>query len=129
MKEFRHSSSAIREALPFVALSDIPAPYKSVLVEVVARALRNTEDDERAAAMRKKGGPWRPEELQALTEQLQGTAAVSWQNADEVLIRLTARLQRTPDEIKDKAKELGLGAGIDYRLARETALREEASNS
>jgi hypothetical protein len=124
MKEFRHSSTAIREALPFVALSDIPAPYKSVLVEVVARALQNTESDERAAAARKRGGPWQTEEVQTLTAQLTGKVAVNWQHADEVLIGLAARLQRTPDEIKEKAKELGLGAGIDYRLARETAVRD-----
>jgi hypothetical protein len=51
---------------------------------------------------------------------------VNWQNADELVMGLAAKLNRSPNEIKAKAKELGFGVGVDYRLARASVVREGA---
>ncbi len=124
MKTYRHRSSAIREALPFIALSDIPAEHKSVVMEVIAQALKDAEESERSGLNRSKVGPWTAEELQAVAARLDGKIAANWQHADELVIDLAARLNRNAADVKEKAKELGFAAGVDYRIARERWARE-----
>ena len=124
MKTHRHPSKAIREALPFVALSDLPAEHKSVVMEVIAQALNESEEAERAGLGRNKMGPWDEAELQVVATHLQGKVAASWQNADELVVDLALRLNRVPTDVKEKGKELGYAVAVDYRAARERALRE-----
>jgi len=120
MKTPHLSSSAIRAAQKFVAGSDVPLPHRNVLLDIVALALKNAEEAER-----NDDTHWQPEDVQIVATELTGKTAVSWQNADELLIRLAARLHRDPDEVKSKATELGFGVSVDYRLARSLAARGE----
>ena len=121
MREIQSHSSvaAIREALHFVARGDMPSQYKDVLLEVLAQALRDAESlIDRQDAIRNETLQWEPQEEQAIEAFLKGKTAVSWQHADELLMRLAGQLHRNPQDVRNKATQLGFGVGVDYRQAR-----------
>lgn len=113
-----YTPTQLRATLQFLIGSDIPSEHKSVLFEMLTQALRaqDVEREEQLEAHTER--PWQVHELANLNEFLQGTIAKSWQQGDEVLMRLSTRLRRSPHEIKNKARELGLDAGVDFAIAR-----------
>jgi hypothetical protein len=102
-----------------VVTSDLPSDHKATLIAVVTQALRDEEAVEvtRQAGARGRG-LWQDDEVVQLKGFLQGKIAGSWQHADECVMHMAAQLRRDPRSIRDKAAELGLGASVDYRLAR-----------
>lgn len=113
------SVGAIREALHFVARGDIPSQHKDVLLEVLAQALRDAEAlTDRADAARNERLQWESQEERAIETFLKGKTAISWQHADELLMRLAGQLHRNPQDVRNKATELGFGSGVDYRQAK-----------
>lgn len=110
---------ALREALQFLIRSDMPAEPKRLLIEVVMESLATREAAHAVRDAIKKTSPvWQQAELDLVTAFLQGKVAQSWQNADELLTHLVRQLHREAADVRAKAIELGLGAGVDYRLAR-----------
>jgi hypothetical protein len=113
------AQTRLRAALQFLMTSEIPSEHKRVLIETVTQALREHE----AATARDKFAAqtiaeWQPHETAQLREHLKGRVANSWQQADEVAVDLAAQLHRHRDDIRAKATELGLGAAVDFRLAK-----------
>jgi len=111
--------AALSAALRFVLASDVLWQHKATLIEVLTQAMR----DEDAAALRKvvaaqAQGEWRDHEVVQLKSFLRDRTARSWQNADENVMHLAAQLNRAPQSVRAKAAELGLGAAVDYRLAK-----------
>ncbi|MBC7982961.1 MAG: hypothetical protein H7Y02_03810 [Candidatus Obscuribacterales bacterium] len=126
MKDVYRTSTAIREALESIDLSNLSAQHKLVLTDVAERALRNAEENDRAVAADSiEDDRWLPDEVQIVAVHLEGKVAVNWQHADEQAMWLATRLNRSPAEIRKKATELGLGASIDYRIARSQTPRVE----
>jgi hypothetical protein len=102
-----------------VVTSDLPSEHKATLIALLTQALR----DEAAAqanlpAGAQDPGTWHEHEIAELQGFLQGKVARSWQHADECVMHMAAQLRRDARSIRDKAAELGLGASVDYRLAR-----------
>jgi hypothetical protein len=121
------SLAATRAALHYVAGSSMPAEHKAVVIEALTQALRAREAMhalQQAAAPADKS--WLPHETAHMQASLQGKIANSWQHADEMLMRLASQLHRRPNDIRTKATELGLGAGVDYRMAREERARQQS---
>lgn len=111
--------AALHSALRFVITSEITSEHKATLIEVLTQALR----DDEAAEMRRQvsalaRGEWQEDEILELKAFLQGRVARSWQHADECVMRLAAQLHRDPGSVRDKATELGLGASVDFGVAR-----------
>jgi hypothetical protein len=121
------SLAATHAALHFVVGSSMPAEHKAVIIEVLTQALRAGEA---ALALQQAAEPavksWLPHETAHLQTSLQGRVANSWQHADEMLMRLAAQLHRRANDVRAKATELGLGAGVDYRVAREQRARQQS---
>ena len=121
-----HAPAALRAALQFLMTSDIPSEHKVVLIETLTQALRNDQaaqiqqhaDEEKE---KEKAKVWQPDETAQLESLLGGRVASSWQHADELLMRAATQLERSPSDVRAKATEIGLGAGVDYRLARARA--------
>jgi hypothetical protein len=105
--------------------SDSMSDHKALLIETLTQALR---DDDRAESTRQAvaqaGAEWQEHEITQLKSFLQGRLARNWQHADEGVMQLAAQLHRDPRSVRDKAIQLGLGAAVDYRLAK--ALRQAA---
>ena len=118
--------AALRAALQYVLSSEIPSEHKTVLIEALTRALR-AEDSERTAreAADTARSEWSPREARMLEDRLAGKVAKSWQDADEQLLQLAGELQRSVEDVRNKALEMGVGAGIDYRLAKQRKALEE----
>lgn len=111
--------AALNAALRFVITSDIVSQHKATLIEVLTHALR----DEQAAERRQlesaqAGGEWLEHEIVQLKSFLQDRTARSWQHADECVMHLAAQLHRDPRSVRNKATEIGLGASVDYGLAK-----------
>jgi hypothetical protein len=99
--------------------SDVLSHHKATLIDVLTQAMR----DEDAVALRRRAaaqaqGEWLDHEIVQLKSFLQGRTAKSWQQADESVMHLAARLNRPPDSVRAKAAELGLGVAVDYKLAK-----------
>jgi hypothetical protein len=113
---------SLREALQFLIRSDMPDEPKRMLIAVVMEALAAKEA---AVVVRDnivKSYPlWQQAEIDLASSFLHGKVAKSWQNADEVLTNLVRQLHRDAADVRAKATELGLGASVDYRLARVAA--------
>jgi hypothetical protein len=111
--------AAVHAALRFVITSDIPSEHKATLIEVLTQALR---DDDAAELRRQTAaqarGEWQEHEITHLKTFLQDRIARSWQHADECLMQLAAQLHRDPRSVRDKATQVGLGASVDYRVAK-----------
>jgi hypothetical protein len=109
----------IRETLRFVLAGSIPADHKRILIEALTQALRAADEAERVLDLQKRvSQPWRPDETTMIESFLRGKLVSSWQQADEVLMRLSNELHRSPEEIRRKAIELDLGACVDYAIAK-----------
>lgn len=113
-------STALQTALQFVSTtSDIPSEHKLMLIELLTQALRDDESAELSRrAVAQAGAEWQEHEITHLKSFLQGRLANSWQHADEGVMQLAAQLHRDPQSVRDKAKQLGLGAAVDYRYAK-----------
>ena len=111
--------AALHAALRFVITSDTGAEHKAILIDVLTQAVRDDEAAElkqRALALAR--GEWQQHEIAHLTSFLKDRPAKSWQQADESVMHVAARLHREPQSVRDKATELGLGAAVDYRFAK-----------
>ena len=117
LRPLRHSTASIREALSYVASSGMPAQHKSVLMDVIERALAMSDPDPLPIAA-PMNDPWQTQELQLIASNLDGKTAISWQNADELLVPIAKQLNRSLDEVKAKATELGFGAAVDFGIAK-----------
>jgi hypothetical protein len=117
-----HEPEALRATLQFLIASDIPSEHKTVLMEALTQALRNHIPRQ---SVEPAAGPWQLHETTLLQAFLAGKSANSWQHADEMLMRLASDLHRQPGDVRAKATELGLGVGVDYRLARASARSRE----
>jgi len=118
--------AALRAALQYVLTSEIPGEHKAALIEALTQALRSHDSrtiQDRAAAQ--AGGVWQDDETAQLAASLQGKLANSWQQADEVLMHVAGQLHRSPRDVRTKATELGLGAGVDYQQAKDRARSDE----
>lgn len=113
-------SAALHAALRFVITSAIPSQHKATLIDVLTHALRDDEAAERyREAAAHASGEWQEHELVQLKSYLHDRTAKSWQHADECVMQLAAQLHRDAESIRHKATELGLGAAVDYRFARQ----------
>src|SRR5688500_1702612 len=117
MRERDEKAAMLREALGYLPECNIPAQYKRLIIEAVETAVRIEEAGDLPSASR-GAGEWLPHEVQLLQEFLTGKVAANWQHADERVMHLASQLQRTPEDVKKKASELGLGVGVDYRQAK-----------
>jgi hypothetical protein len=109
----------IRDTLRFVLVGSIPADHKRILIEALTQALRAADEAERVLESQKRTPqPWQPEETTVVESFLRGKLVSSWQQADEVLMRLSNQLHRPPEEVRKKAIELDLGAAVDYAMAK-----------
>lgn len=114
-----HTLAALHAALRFVIADDMPSEHKAVLIEVLTQRLRDQEAAYvRGQAAEQAGGEWQEHEVVQLRTFLQGKIAKGWQHADESLMYLAAQLSRDPRSVRAKATELGLGAGVDFRVAK-----------
>ena len=112
-------STALRAALQFVTVSNIPSAHKITLIDVLTQTMRDTETAElNRRAIEQAGAEWQEHEITHLRSFLQHRLARSWQHADECLMQLAAQLHRDPRAVRDKATQLGLGASVDYRFAK-----------
>jgi hypothetical protein len=109
---------AMRTTLQYVLSNEMPTQYKSVLIALLTQALRDEDQQWRQGLAPKAEPEWRSDETQRLQMFLEGKTASSWQHADELLMRIATELHRGPDEVRKKATEIGLAAGIDYSVAR-----------
>ncbi|HEY4367075.1 MAG TPA: hypothetical protein VGN07_07535 [Steroidobacteraceae bacterium] len=113
------TTTAMRETLQYLLGADIPAQHKKILIDALALAIRTVGDeDRRVQDLQKTGKEWQPQEAALLADLLRGKVAISWQQADEALMRVATQLHCAPDEVRRKANELGFGAGIDFRQAK-----------
>ena len=111
--------AALHAALRYVVTSDILAEHKAVLIEALTQAIRDQETVRLRRTAEQPDAQWQAHEQTLLQTFLVGKVANSWQQADEFLTQIAAQLHRTPRDVRAKATELGVGAGVDYRLARE----------
>jgi hypothetical protein len=109
------TETAKRTALQFVHSSDIPPEHKAVILEALSESLRNHLS---VGATTEAERTWNPDEEAGVRSFLDNKPARGWQHADELVMALAARLHRTPNDVRRKAVELGLGVSVDYRLAR-----------
>lgn len=114
-----HSAGALQAALQFFMSSDIPSDHKAVVIELLTSALRD-QDAQRIESVvaAHAGAAWQEDETSQMRTFLDGKIANSWQHADELLMHLANLLSRDPHDVRSKAKELGFGEGVDYRLAK-----------
>ena len=112
-------SAALHAALRFVITNDSGAEHKPILIDVLTQALRDDESAElRRHAVAQAGDEWHEHEIAQLKAFLQGRLARSWQHADESVTHLAAQLHRSPQSVRDKATQVGLGACVDFRFAK-----------
>jgi hypothetical protein len=113
------SEARLLAALQFLMTSDMPSEHRSVLIETVTHALREHETTaRRGQAAVRPSAEWQVHETAELSSYLTGRVANSWQQADEIALRLAAQLHRHPLDIRAKAVELGFGVAVDFRLAK-----------
>jgi len=109
----------LHAALRFVVTSNITAEHKPILIDLLTQALRDDANAElKREAIVREGAQWQESEVTQLSELIQDRVATSWQHADECVMHLAAQLHRDPRSVRDKATQLGLGAAVDYRLAK-----------
>jgi hypothetical protein len=115
--------AALHAALQYVLASDMPSEHKATLIDVLTQAARDDDAAElhREAAAQAQG-EWQDHEVVQLKSFLHGRTARSWQHADECVMHVAAQLHRDPGSVRHKATELGLGAAVDYRFAKQLNL-------
>lgn len=105
--------------MQYVLASDIPADHKAVIIETLTQTLRREESARiRQDAHDREREIWQPHETARLRARLEGKIANSWLQADELSMSVAAELQRDSREVRSKAIELGLGAGVDFAIAK-----------
>jgi hypothetical protein len=123
MRDADEKIAVLRETLEYLPQGNIPAEYKRVLIETMEAALESALQKAQAGmnrpAAKADSYEWRPEEVLIVETFLKGKVAANWQHADEQLMHLAGLLHRPIEEIKNKASELGLGVGVDYRQAKQ----------
>ena len=120
--------AALNAALRFVITNEIGSEHKPILIELLTQALRDDETAELSQrTVAQADGEWQEHEIAQLRSFLDGRLARSWQHADEHAMRLAAQLHRPLQSIRDMATQLGLGAAVDYRLAK--ALKQVGDDS
>lgn len=98
----------------------MPSAHEETLIEVLTQTMRDDETPElRGREFVQAGAEWQDHEITHLRLFLQHRLARSWQHADECLMQVAAQLNRDPRSVRDKATQLGLGASVDYRCAKE----------
>lgn len=124
-----YTPAALRATLQFVLASDIPSEHKAILIEALTETMRDGDAARRREADdAQRARLWQEQDAVELQALLQGRIANSWQHADELLMRACAQLHRSPDSVREKAIELGLGVAVDYRLARLPATEDRLSH-
>lgn len=116
-----HSIAALRSTLQYTKSSTIPSDHKVLLIALLTEALRHQqEQDTKSAALENAAKPWQEADSAMVRSSLAGKVATSWQHADEMLALLVAKLGRESQSqyVRSRAIELGVGAGVDFRLAR-----------
>jgi hypothetical protein len=94
--------------------------HKETLIEVLTHTMRDDgTPDLRRREFVQAGAEWQEHEITHLRLFLQHRLARSWQHAAECLMQVAAQLHRDPRSVRDKATQLGLGASVDYRCAKE----------
>jgi hypothetical protein len=117
---------SLQTTLQYMMSSDIPSEHKMVVIELLTSALREQDAQRIEAASPQESGAWQEDETLKMQAFLSGKVASSWQHADELLMQLANHLGRDPNYVRSKATELGLGEGVDYRLAKLRAASREA---
>jgi hypothetical protein len=110
--------AALHSALQFVISAQMPSEHRAVLIEVLTQTLRDLEATSVRRLAEQTGREWQEHEIVQLQSFLQGKVAKGWQHADEWVMHLAAQLHRDPKAVRAKAAELGLGAAVDYRVAK-----------
>lgn len=111
--------AALHAALRFVITADVPSDHKAILIELLLQALRDDEAAElRRQHVSRDCREWQEHELVVLESFLRNRIARNWQDADESVMHLAMQLHRDPRSVRDKAKEVGLGASVDYWLSK-----------
>lgn len=119
--------AALHAALRFVITNETGAEHKATLIDLLTQALRDDETAELSRrAVAQAGGEWKEHEVEQLTSFLRDRLARSWQHADENVMQLAAQLHRAPQDVRDKATQLGLGRAVDYRFAK--AIRQASGD-
>ncbi len=110
----------LRLALDYLNADGVEERHRRTLKRAVEAALLLAiEEQVKHLSNLNEGKKWRGDELTALETELgkRGYAA-SYQEQQDVLDTMAARLQRAPASIKRKAVELGLGDRVDHWLAK-----------
>jgi hypothetical protein len=113
-----HTPGATRATLQYVLTSEMPSQHRAVLITLLTQALRDEDEQWRVGLAPKPASQWESEETVQLQTFLDGKVANSWQHADELLMRIATELRRSPYDVRKKATEMGLAAGVDYSVAR-----------
>jgi hypothetical protein len=110
----------LRATLDYLNSGDIAEEHRKTLMRATEAALLDaTEELERHQSTENDGKQWKDAEIEALRGCLmEGGMAKNYQTADDNLATASARLKRSEKAVKRKAIELGLGAHVNYWLAR-----------
>jgi hypothetical protein len=112
------SVAALRSTLQYTKSSTMPADHKVVLLDLLTQAIRDRQAQETQSSLDNAAKPWEEADTLMLQSFLEGKVATSWQHADELLVFVASRLGREPSYVRSRATDFGLGAGVDFRLAR-----------
>jgi len=112
-------TAALHAALKFVITSSTLSDHKATLIDALLSALRADETAElRLRTIAQAYPEWQEHEVLLLEAFLKDRVPKTWQDADESVMHLATQLHRDPRSVRDKAMEVGLGASVDYSLAR-----------
>ena len=121
-------SATLYAALKFVTGSSALSEHRSILVEVLLQALRDEEATElNRQEVAREFREWQHDEIALLQVFLKDRVAKSWQDADEIVMRLATQLQRNPRSVREKATEVGLGISVDYGMSKSRRRQEPES--
>lgn len=110
----------LRAALDYLNSDDIAEEHRKTLKRATETVLLDaTEELEKHQSTANDGKPWKDAEIEVLRGVLEKAGmAKSWQEERDNVDTAAARLKRSAKAVKRKAVELGLGANVDYWLAR-----------
>lgn len=114
-----HRPAALHAALRFVITTNVVSEHKAILIDVLLQALRDDETAElRQQETSQTCREWQEHEVVLLKSLLKDRVARNWQDADESVMHVASQLRRDPRSVREKAKEVGLGASVDYWLSK-----------
>lgn len=110
----------LRAALDYLNSDSIADEHRKALKRATETALLDaTEELEKHQSTANDGKPWKDAEIEVLRGVLEKAGiAKNWQEERDNVDTAAARLKRSAKAVKRKAVELGLGANVDYWLAR-----------